>query len=89
MNRFTAFREHTTEFHTDDHQNPPDEPQFEGVVFEDGSCVLRWLTPLKSTSVWDSFETAMGVHGHPEYGTKIIFHDDVLPLPWDVGWSGR
>ena len=83
MDRFTVYREHTTEYHTDQHKNAPDEPQFEGVVFEDGSCVLRWLTPLPATSVWDSFAAAMGVHGHPEYGSKVVFHDAVLPLPWE------
>jgi len=83
MNRFTAYREHTTENHTDQHQNAPDEPQYEGVVFEDGTTVLRWLTPLRSTSVWGDFATAMGVHGHPEYGTKIVFHDEALPLSWE------
>jgi len=83
IKRFTAYREHTTEYHTDQHQNAPDEPQYEGVVFSDGTCVLRWLTPLRSTSVWADFETAMGVHGHPEYGTKIVFHDESFLLPWD------
>ena len=62
------------ETHKAQHHNVPDQPQFEGVVFSDGTCVLRWLTPLRSTSVWASFEEAMGVHGHPEYDTKIVWY---------------
>jgi hypothetical protein len=84
MNRFTAYRTDLSDTkHTDLQKNNEDEPQFEGIIFTDGSCALRWLTPLKSTSIWPDFETAMGVHGHPEYGTKIIFHDKVIKLPWD------
>jgi hypothetical protein len=57
---------------------PPDQPQFEGVVFSDGTTVLRWLTPLRSTSVWADLETALGVHGHPEerYQSEIVWHDN-------------
>jgi len=86
MNRFTAYRLNMDErdTHSADQKNPEGEPQYEGVVFSDGSCALRWLTPLASTSVWASFEDAMGVHGHPEYGTSIVFHDTVLKLPWSA-----
>jgi hypothetical protein len=55
--------------------NPPDEPQFEGVVFSDGSVALRWLTACRSTSVWSCLEDAMKIHGHPEYGTRIEWFD--------------
>lgn len=57
---------------------PPDQPQYEGVVFSDGTTVLRWCTPLKSTSVWASLEIALGVHGHPEerYGSELVWHDE-------------
>lgn len=84
MDRFTVYRAHTTEHHTDQHQNLPDEPQFEGVIFSDGSCALRWLTPRRATSVWASFADAMAVHGHPEYGSKVVFHDKPYTLPWDA-----
>ncbi len=83
VRRFSVYREHTTEHHGPDRQNPPDEIQYEGVVFTDGTCVLRWCTPIRSTSIWDSFEAAMKVHGHPEYGTKVVFHDAPMYLPWE------
>jgi hypothetical protein len=77
MIRFTAYRRDmdSRETHNDMQKNPESEPQYEGVIFTDGTVVLRWLTPLRSHSVWGSFEEAMGVHGHPEYGTEIEWHD--------------
>lgn len=84
MNRFTVYRPAIPEdTHNEDQANAPDQPQYEGVVFFDGTCVIRWLTAVGSTSVWDSFGDCMRIHGHPEYGTYIEFHDAVLPLPWD------
>ncbi len=60
--------------HNENQVNPADEVQFEGVVFTDGTCVIRWRTAKRSTSVWDSFEDMMAIHGHPEYGTKIHWY---------------
>jgi len=84
IQRFTAYRRNISErdTHTDLHKNPDDEPQFEGVVFTDGSVVLRWLTPLRSTSVWPDLRSALGVHGHLEYGTVIEWHDGDPPSEW-------
>lgn len=85
MKRFTAYRQSVPdETHGEDHKNAPEEVQYEGIVFTDGTCVLRWRTAVSSCSVWDSFESAMRIHGHPEYGTRIVFHDGVLPLPWEA-----
>ncbi len=56
--------------------NPPDEPQFEGVIFSDGTVVLRWLTDYRSHSVWKDWHSMVAIHGHPEYGTVIKFDDD-------------
>lgn len=56
---------------------PPDEPQYEGVVFTDGSVALRWRTEYKSTSVWTCYQDFYHVHGHPEYGTRIEWLDHV------------
>ena len=70
------------ETHNEFQKNAPDEPQYEGVVFSDGTCVLRWCTALRSTSVWSDLGTAMGIHGHPEYGTVIEWHDEP-PLDWE------
>jgi len=87
MKRFKAWRDDmdNRETHNENQKNPESEAQYEGVIFSDGTCVLRWLTPLASTSVWPDFETAMGVHGHPEYGTRIVFYTvaETVPLPWD------
>lgn len=55
---------------------PPDEPQYEGVVFNDGSVALRWRTQFRSTSVWSTYDDFYAVHGHPEYGTRIDWLDE-------------
>lgn len=56
------------------------EPDYEGIVFSDGTVVLRWRTAYRSWSVWTSWGDFLHVHGHPEYGTRIEF-DDGLPSP--------
>jgi hypothetical protein len=85
MRRFTAYRPAVpTNTHNEDQRNAPNEVQYEGVVFTDGTCVLRWRTAVGSCSIFKSFEEAMRIHGHPEYGTQIIFHDEAIPLPWDT-----
>ena len=85
MNRFTAYRsEDLSDTHNADQVNPPEQAQFEGVVFDNGKCVINWLTAVRSIAVWDSFEDAMRIHGHPEYGTRIEFHDDEMELPWNL-----
>lgn len=48
---------------------------YEGVIFSDGTVVIRWLTAFRSHSVWASWADFYQVHGHPEYGTRIDFHD--------------
>jgi len=84
MNRFTAYRKlDISDTHNENQMNDPSEPQYQGCVFESGKCVIQWLTAVSSVSVFDTFEQAMLIHGHPEYGTEIEFHDEVLPLPWD------
>lgn len=67
--------------------NPPEEyvnkgitnggwvPDYQGVIFSDGTVVIRWLTAFRSHSIWEDWKTFYQVHGHPEYGTKIIFDD--------------
>lgn len=50
-------------------------PDYEGVIFSDGTVVLRWLTQYRSHSVWSSYQDFYQVHGHPEYGTVIQFAD--------------
>lgn len=50
-------------------------PDYEGVIFSDGTVVIRWMTLFRSHSVWDCWDDFYQVHGHPEYGTRIIFGD--------------
>lgn len=85
MKRFTAYRRQISQrdTHNEVQKNPDSEPQFEGVVWTDGTVTLRWLTPIHSTSVWASLEDALAIHGHPEYGTEIVWHDlDLTPREW-------
>jgi hypothetical protein len=79
IQRFTAYRRNISarDTHTELQKNPDDEPQFEGVIWTDGTVCLRWLTACRSTSVWPDLKTMLDIHGHPEYGTEIIFHDGV------------
>lgn len=65
--------------HNADQVLPADVPQFEGVVFSDGCCVVRWMTLSHSTAVWPSFDELWRIHGHdaPDqpHGTVIVWHD--------------
>jgi len=80
MKTFTVFRTNAKKLKSEtekDNYNDSGEPQFEGVQFTDGTVVVRWLTPSRSHSIWDSMETLKKVHiyAHPDYGTKIIWSD--------------
>jgi hypothetical protein len=55
--------------------NAGQKPDYEGVIFSDGTVVLRWLTDFRSHSVWADYVSFYQVHGHPEYGTVIVFDD--------------
>ena len=69
---FRAYRKKDiTDTHDKNQVNPPDQVQYEGVVFSDGKCALRWLTEKRSVSIWDSYEDMFAIHGHLEYGTII------------------
>jgi hypothetical protein len=39
-------------------------PVINGVQFNDGVCVIRWSTAYPSTTVHDSIENILAVHGH-------------------------
>lgn len=76
MKRFTMYRKNVpTETHDENQRNAADDPQFEGVLFSDGKVVLRWLTAKRSTSVWDSLDDMLAIHGHPEYGSELVWQD--------------
>lgn len=57
--------------------NAGDAPDYEGVIFSDGTVVIRWLTEFRSHAVWTCYADFYRVHGHPEYGTIIKFDDDL------------
>lgn len=46
----------------------------DGVVFEDGTTVLRWRTQCRSTAVYASFEDMDKIHGH-NGATEFVFDD--------------
>ena len=76
MKRFICYRETPPESYREQGAaNPPNEPQFEGVVFSDGTVCLRWLTEYRSHSVWATLDDMLSIHGHPEYDTRIEWID--------------
>lgn len=44
----------------------------EGVEFYDGSCAMRWRSPLKSTTVYESIRVVEELHGHAGR-TRIVW----------------
>lgn len=85
IQRFTAYRRNISSRDTHSHyqKNPDDQPQFEGVIWTDGTVTLRWLTACTSHSIWANIEDCLRVHGHPEYGTVIEWHDGPAPVHWE------
>lgn len=76
MKLFTVYRRgDLSASHDENQRNAPDEPQFQGVVFDDDTCVIRWLTAKGSTSVFKTFEDMWAIHGHDgpndKHGTEI------------------
>jgi hypothetical protein len=47
----------------------------EGVVFGDGTTVLRWTVALKSTAIYDSIDDLLAIHGH-DGSTQVRWIDD-------------
>ena len=76
MKTFTVYRPHVpADTHDENQRNAPDQPQFEGVVFDTGRCVVQWLTVVGGVSIFNSFDDMIKIHGHPEYGTYIVWHE--------------
>lgn len=46
----------------------------EGIQWTDGSVVIRWLSDVASTAVWDDLDTMLTVHGHGG-DTKVVWVD--------------
>lgn len=78
MKRFTMYRRSPPPTHDENQANNPDEPQFEGVQFSDGTVAVRWMTAMRSTSIWVSMDEMLAIHGHPEYDSELVWHDDPL-----------
>lgn len=77
MKRFTMYRRNVPDAtHDANQKNAPDQPQFEGILFTDGTVVIRWRTAKGSTAVWASMEDMLAIHGHPEYGSELVWHDN-------------
>lgn len=80
MRLFTMYRKNVpTETHDENQRNAPDDPQFQGVVFDDGRVAVRWLTAKRSVSVWDNLEDMLAIHGHPEYGSELVWESGEAP----------
>ncbi len=78
MKRFIMYRRlDLSATHDANQVNLPNEPQFEGIVFSDGKVAVRWLTAKRSISIWESMEDLLVIHGHPEYGSELIWLDEV------------
>jgi len=45
----------------------------EGVVFADGTTVIRWLTDKRSTAVYESARDLLAIHGHGGK-TELRYH---------------
>ena len=77
MRRFQMYRPNIPiDTHDENQRNAPDAVQFEGVQFSDGSVAVRWLTAKSSTSVWASMDDMLAIHGHPEYGSVLVWLDE-------------
>lgn len=53
----------------------------DGVLFEDGSVVVRWRTATPGTTMFASLDHAKSVHGH-DGKTVFEFHDGDTPITW-------
>ena len=50
----------------------------EGIVFSDGSTVMRWLTEHRSTTFYESAREVLAIHGHGG-ATELRYHVANLP----------
>jgi hypothetical protein len=47
----------------------------EGVVFTDGTTIIRWNSPTASTIIYSHIDHVLKVHGHGNK-TTIVWKDD-------------
>jgi hypothetical protein len=77
MRTFTGYRPNPPkEYEEAGITNSGKTADYQGVIFDDGTVVIRWMTAYRSHSVWANYEDFYQVHGHPEYGTVIEFDGD-------------
>lgn len=50
-------------------------PVAEGVEFEDGRCILSWLTRIRSMAIYESIEDLIEIHGHSGL-TEVVYDND-------------
>jgi hypothetical protein len=53
----------------------------QGVEFDDGTVAMRWLTPLRSTTLFDDAATLEAIHGH-EGLTRVVWRTASWVAPW-------
>ena len=49
----------------------------QGVEFDDGTCVIRWLTATRSTATYGSMDDLRAIHGH-DGKTRILYTGDAF-----------
>lgn len=53
----------------------------QGVEFDDGSCAMRWLSTIPTTTVYASTADVVTIHGHGGL-TRLVWLDDAArPQP--------
>jgi len=67
-----------SEDHDENQRTDPDKPQFDGVIFRSGKCVISWNTRSKSIAVFDSFEELMKIHGHSKPGIDDRYESEIV-----------
>lgn len=84
MKTFTVYRTAISEreSHSTQMKNADNEPQFEGIIWSDGTVTVRWLTSVASTATFNSLQDLLTIHGHPEYGTEIDWGDGDPEPEW-------
>ncbi len=49
----------------------------DGVVFDDGTTVIKWLTDKSSIAIYESYEDFKFLHidSHPDNKTEVMFYE--------------
>lgn len=60
----------------------------EGAIFTDGSCVIKWLSAVSSTTLYASITNVEDVHGHGGK-TELIFEGDKRAPKTETSKKGK